>query len=110
MIRHLMGASQNICRNYRTTDNSPGMALSRGRSVIAQEDQHSDELDQENLRWVAKVAKVVIATLLTSPFGTMEKSGKDRIYRQNFNTSDNSFPNFFFLIFFGYSLNYFFQK
>lgn len=52
MIRHLMGASQNICRNYQTTDNSPGMALSRGRSAIAQEDQHSDELDQENLRWV----------------------------------------------------------
>jgi len=52
VIHHLMAASQNICRNYPTTDNSPGMALSRGRSAIAQEDQHSDELDQENLRWV----------------------------------------------------------
>ena len=52
MIRHLMAASQNICRSYPTTDNSPGMVLSRGRSAIAQADQHSDELDQENLRWV----------------------------------------------------------
>ena len=30
----------------------------------------------------------------------MEKSGKDRTYRQNFTRSDNqSFPNFFFLFF-----------
>ena len=52
LTRHPTAASHNTCRNYQTTDNSPGMALNHGKSVISQADQHLDGLDQGSLHLV----------------------------------------------------------